>query len=135
MFRNYLKIAWRNTLHNKVYSMLNILGLAAGMAVALLIGLWVTNQYSYDRFLPGYQQLYQVEMNLTSQHNGTHTQTSIALPLTDVLKKEIPGIRYVAEADNIGRMNHGLLVGDKKLYMEGGALQGPNSSKYFNIPL
>ena len=66
MFRNYLKIAWRNTLHNKVYSTLNIVGLAAGMAVALLIGLWVVNQYSYDRFLPGYKQLYQVEMNLTS---------------------------------------------------------------------
>ena len=133
MFRNYLKIAWRNTLHNKVYSMLNIVGLAAGMAVALLIGLWVVNQYSYDRFLPGYKQLYQVEMNLTTQHDGTTTQTSIALPLTDVLKKEIPGIRYVAEADNIGRMNHGLLVGDKKLYLEGGAA-GAEFFKIFQYP-
>jgi putative ABC transport system permease protein len=133
MFRNYLKIAWRNTLHNKVYSMLNIVGLAAGMAVALLIGLWVINQYSYDRFLPGYKQLYQVEMNLTSQHNGTTTQTSIALPLTDVLKKEIPGIQYVAEADNIGRMNHGLLVGDKKLYLGGGAV-GADFFKIFQYP-
>jgi len=133
MFRNYLKIAWRNTLHNKVYSMLNIVGLAAGMAVALLIGLWVINQYSYDRFLPGYKQLYQVEMNLTSQHNGTSTQTSIALPLTDVLKKEIPGIQYVAEADNIGRMNHGLLLGNKKLYLEGGAA-GPEFFKIFQYP-
>jgi ABC-type antimicrobial peptide transport system permease subunit/AraC-like DNA-binding protein len=133
MFRNYLKIAWRNLAGNKVYSGLNITGLAAGMAVALLIGLWVTNQYSYDRFLPGYKQLYQVEMNLTSQHNGTSTQTSIALPLTDVLKKEIPGIKYVAEADEIGRMNHGLLVGDKKLYMEGGAA-GPEFFKIFQYP-
>jgi ABC-type antimicrobial peptide transport system permease subunit/AraC-like DNA-binding protein len=133
MFRNYLKIAWRNTLHNKVYSMLNIVGLATGMAVALLIGLWVINQYSYDRFLPNYKQLYQVEMNLTTQHNGTSTQTSIALPLTDVLKKEIPGIRYVAEADNIGRMNHGLLVGDKKLYLEGGAA-GSEFFKIFQYP-
>ncbi len=133
MFRNYLKIAWRNTLYNKVYSMLNIVGLATGMAVALLIGLWVINQYSYDRFLPGYKQLYQVEMNLTSQHNGTTTQTSIALPLADVLKKEIPGIRYVAEADNIGRMNHGLLVGDKKLYLEGGSA-GAEFFKIFQYP-
>jgi putative ABC transport system permease protein len=130
MFRNYLKMAWRNTLHNKVYSTLNIAGLAAGMAVALLIGLWVANQYSYDRFLPGYQQLYQVEMNLTSQHNGTSTQTSIALPLTDVLRKEIPGVKYVAEADNVGKMNHGLLVGDKKLYLGGGAV-GPDFFKIF----
>jgi len=133
MFRNYLKIAWRNTLHNKVYSMLNITGLATGMAVALLIGLWVVNQYSYDRFLPGYRQVYQVEMNLTSQHNGTTTQTSIALPLTDVLKKEIPGIQYVAETDYIGGMNHGLLVGDKKLYLGGGAA-GPEFFKIFQYP-
>jgi putative ABC transport system permease protein len=133
MFRSYLKIAWRSTLHNKVYSILNITGLAAGMAVALLIGLWVTNQYSYDRFLPNYQQLYQVEMNLTSEHDGTHTQTSIALPLTDVLRKEIPGIKYVAEADNVGRVNHGLLVGEKKLYMEGGAV-GAEFFKIFQYP-
>jgi len=133
MFRNYLKIAWRNTLRNKVYSTLNIAGLAAGMAVALLIGLWVVNQYSYDRFLPGYQQLYQVEMNLTSQHNGTSTQTSIALPLTDVLRKEIPGIKYVAETDNVGKMNHGLLAGDKKLYLGGGAV-GADFFKIFQYP-
>ncbi len=121
MFKNYLKMAWRNMLYNKGYSALNITGLAAGMAVALLIGLWVADQYAYDRFLPGYEQAFQVEMNFTSQHNGTMTQTSIALPLTDVLKKQIPGIRYVAETDNIGRTSHGLMVGDKKLYLEGGA--------------
>ncbi|WP_377025515.1 ABC transporter permease [Mucilaginibacter angelicae] len=133
MFRNYLKIAWRNTLQNKVYSTLNIVGLAAGMAVALLIGLWVFDQYSYDRFLPNYTQLYQVEMNLTSQHNGTSTQTSIALPLADVLRKEIPGIKYVAESDNIGRMNHNLLIGDKKLYLGGGAAS-PEFFKIFQYP-
>ena len=64
---------------------------------------------------------------------GTSTQTSIALPLTDVLRKEIPGIKYVAEADNIGRMNHGLLVGDKKLYLGGGAA-GPDFFKIFQYP-
>ena len=120
-------------LHSKGYSALNIVGLAAGMAVALLIGLWVTDQYSYDRFLPNYKQSYQVEMNLTSQHNGTSTQTSIALPLTDVLSKEIPGIKYVAESDAIGLMNHGLLVGDKKLYMGGGAA-GTDFFKIFQYP-
>lgn len=133
MFKNYLKIAWRNMLHNKGYSALNIIGLAAGMAVALLIGLWVVDQYSYDRFFPNYQQSYQVEMNLTSQHDGEHTQTSIALPLTDVLRKEIPGIKYVAESDALGLANHGLLVGDKKLYLGGGAA-GADFFKIFQYP-
>jgi putative ABC transport system permease protein len=41
MIKNYFKIAWCNIIKNKVYSSLNIVGLATGMAVALLIGLWV----------------------------------------------------------------------------------------------
>jgi putative ABC transport system permease protein len=129
MFKNYLKIAWRNLTGNKVYSGLNIVGLAAGMAVALLIGLWVANEFSYDKFLPDHRQIYQVELSLTSQHDGEHTQPSLALPLTDILRKEIPGIKYVSEADYLGWMNHGLLVGDKKLYLGGGAAQ----SDFFKI--
>ncbi|HXL54991.1 MAG TPA: hypothetical protein VN958_01960, partial [Chitinophagaceae bacterium] len=60
MLKNYFKTAWRSLLKNKAYSALNIFGLATGMAVALLIGLWVYYQYSYDKFLPDYKQLYQV---------------------------------------------------------------------------
>ena len=55
MFRNYFKTAWRSIVRGKVYSLLNLLGLATGMAVALLIGLWVHYQLSYDRFVPGYE--------------------------------------------------------------------------------
>ncbi|HJP63496.1 MAG TPA: helix-turn-helix domain-containing protein, partial [Mucilaginibacter sp.] len=74
MFKNYFKVAWRNVLHNKIYSALNIFGLAIGMAAALLIGLWAFNQYSYDRFLPNYQQAYAIKVNYTNTHDGTHTQ-------------------------------------------------------------
>ena len=81
MLRNYITIAWRNILNNKVYSAINILGLAAGMAVALMIGLWVVNEYSYDRFLSNYEQLYQVEQHFSTQHDGEHTQTAVSLPL------------------------------------------------------
>lgn len=50
MIRNYLKIAWRNLLHHKGFSILNVTGLALGMVVSLLIGLWVLDELSYDRF-------------------------------------------------------------------------------------
>ncbi|MDF2433398.1 MAG: putative transport system permease protein [Mucilaginibacter sp.] len=133
MIRNYLKIAWRNIVNNKVYSFINIMGLAAGMAVALIIALWVVNEYSYDKFLPNYKQLYQVELNFTSQHDGEHTQSALALPLTDVLRKEIPGIKRVAEADFLGWMNHDLLVGNKKLYLGGGAAH-PDFLRMFQYP-
>src|ERR1035438_7467838 len=99
MFQNYFKTAWRHISTNKVYSALNIFGLATGMAVALLIVLWVYFQFSYDCFLPGFANQYQVKMNITVDGN-THTQDAVALPLADVLRKDIPGVQYVAE---IGR--------------------------------
>jgi predicted permease len=116
MIRNYLKIAWRNLLNNKVYSLLNILGLAAGMAVALLIGLWVNYQYSYDKFLPDNDRLYQVMRNFNS-NGDTLTFGSTSLRLADALRNNIPDFEHVAEADNGG--NHGLMVGNKKLYVQG----------------
>jgi putative ABC transport system permease protein len=132
MIRNYIKIAWRNLKNNKVYSALNIVGLAAGMAVALLIGLWVFNEYSYDRFLPDSNQLYQVKVNFTSKHAGKRTQNALSLPISDVLRKEYPEIKYVAESDWNG--THGLLVGDKKLYLDGSTV-GADFLKMFQFPL
>ncbi|MDB5088947.1 MAG: hypothetical protein JWR09_2941, partial [Mucilaginibacter sp.] len=131
MFSNYLKTAWRSIITNKVYSALNILGLAAGMAVALLIALWVYSEYSYDKFLPNYSQLYQVERNFTN--NGEiGTVNSSSLALADKLRSDIPEIEAVAETDYFN--SHGLMVGDKKLYMNG-AQAGSDFLKIFQFPL
>src|SRR5450432_800770 len=116
MFKNYFKTAWRNLVHNKVYSALNILGLATGMAVALLIGLWVYYQFSYDRFLPGYRKTYQVRYK-TYSNGEIFTQNSVCFPLANALKKDIPGIQYVVQTDWMGQ--HWLVAGDKKLYIDG----------------
>jgi len=50
MFRNYLKTAWRNLLRNKFYSIINIAGLTVGLAVGILILLWVQDELSFDNF-------------------------------------------------------------------------------------
>ena len=133
MFRNYLKIAWRNMLHSKVYSALNIVGLAAGMAVALLIGLWVSEQYSYDRFLPNYTNLYQVRFNFTDPHDGEHTQPAVCLPLAEVLRSTVPGIKRVAETGWVGFSMRNLKVGDKKLLIHSGDVS-PEFIKIFQYP-
>jgi putative ABC transport system permease protein len=130
MFTNYLKIAWRNLVTNKVYSGLNIVGLGAGMAVALLIGMWVMYEYSFDRFLPGYETLYQVKRNF-SNNGKIGTVTSSSLALADRLRSDIPEIDQVAEADYFNA--HGLMVADKKLYMNGGQV-GSDFLKMFNYP-
>jgi len=116
MFQNYFRTAWRNLLRNRSYSAVNILGLAIGMAVALLIGLWVQYQYSYDRWLPGYKQVAQVRMRFV--RNGETVQvTGTPLPLAGALRKEVPGIQRAAHTDWMG--THGLVVGEHKIYLIG----------------
>lgn len=60
MFKSYLKIAWRNLVKNKVHSLLNIAGLSTGMAVAILIGMWVWDELSFNTYNQNYGQIAQV---------------------------------------------------------------------------
>ncbi|MFT3935027.1 MAG: ABC transporter permease [Chitinophagaceae bacterium] len=131
MLKNYFKIAWRNILRSKGYSALNVFGLATGMAVALVIGLWVYNEYSYDKFLPEYDQLYRVQRNFNS-NGDTLTFRSTSLRLAEALRTQIPEIEYVAESGGTG--SHGLMVGDKKFFMQG-AIYGNDFLKMFKFPL
>jgi putative ABC transport system permease protein len=131
MIKNYFKIAWRNIVRNKAYSAINIAGLATGMAVALIIGLWVYYQVSYDRFLPGYQHVYTVRLKFNN--NGEiGVGPATPLPLAAALKRDIPGVKYVAQADWMGP--HSLVVGDKKLYTEG-AMASQDFLEVFQYPL
>lgn len=127
MFKNYFKTAWRSITKTIGYSILNIAGLSIGMTVALLIGLWVYYQYSFDRFLPEYASVYRVQRNFNS-NGDTLTFATTSLKLADALRTQIPEIEYVAESDWTGR--HGLIAGDKKLYVKG-AITGTDIFKIF----
>jgi ABC-type antimicrobial peptide transport system permease subunit len=131
MFRNYFKTAWRSLLKNKAYSALNILGLATGMGVALIIGLWVYYQYSYDKFLPGYKQVYQVRRNFYG-NGDTLTYGGTSLKLATALRNQVPEIQYVAETDGFGM--HGLMAAGKKFYIQGGQV-GEDFLKMFQYEL
>ena len=131
MFRNYFLTAWRNLQRNKAYSALNILGLSIGMAVALLIGLWVEYQYSYDRFLPNAGQIYQAHLRYVNNGEGGE-MAATPIQLTAALRNEIPGVRYAAHTDWMG--NHDLLVGDKKLFLPGAQAE-EDFFKIFRYPV
>lgn len=89
MLKNYIKIAWRNLLKNKVYSSINILGLALGMAVAMLIGLWIWDEVSFDTYHQNYKTVSQVKV--TQVFNGhTGTQDAVASPLAAELRTKYP---------------------------------------------
>ncbi|HMH24692.1 MAG TPA: ABC transporter permease [Puia sp.] len=60
MFKNYFKTAWRNLLKNKTSSSINISGLAVGMAVAMLIGLWIWDELSFNKYHQNYDRIVQV---------------------------------------------------------------------------
>ncbi len=131
MFRNYFKTAWRNIIRNKVFSALNILGLAIGMGVALLIGLWVNDQYAYDRWLPDYRQAFQVRFN-TEDNGIIRTQKNICRPLEDALKKDIRGVAYTAPT--YGPFPNTLTAGDKKIQLRN-LVAGDGFLQIFRFPM
>ncbi|HWH62685.1 MAG TPA: ABC transporter permease [Ginsengibacter sp.] len=131
MFKNYFKTAWRSLQKNKAYSTLNILGLATGMGIALIIGLWVYYQYSYDKFLPDYKQVYQVRRNFYG-NGDTMNYGGTSLKLATILRTQVPEIQSVAETDGFGM--HGLMVADKKFYLNGGQV-GNDFLKMFRYDL
>ena len=78
MYKSYLKIGWRNLLKNKSYSIINIGGLAVGMAVAMLIGMWVYDELSFDKYHQNYDRIGRIIR--TGTMNGvTHTTTLFTL--------------------------------------------------------
>ena len=89
MIRNYLKIAFRNLVKNKVYSFINIMGLAVGMGVAMLIGLWINDELSFDKSFNNYNKLGQAYLYQT--FNGIKgSQTAVPHPLAKELREKYP---------------------------------------------
>ena len=80
MIRNYFKIAWRNIIRNKIYSAINVGGLAVGMAVATLIGLWVHNEFTYNTYHSNYQLISQV-MQQQTVDGRINTVSNVPAPL------------------------------------------------------
>src|SRR5579863_253514 len=87
MFKNYFKTALRNLATSKLHSIINITGLSVGMAVAMLIGLWIYDEVSFDRQPVHYDRIAQVVQNVTN--NGeVETWKSVPYLLGEVLRKD-----------------------------------------------
>ena len=85
MIKNYLKIAWRNLVRNRVSSLINIGGLAVGMAVAVLIGLWIWDELSFDKYHKNYDNIARVMQNQTA--NGeVNSLKAISMPVAYELR-------------------------------------------------
>jgi putative ABC transport system permease protein len=85
MIRNYFKIAFRNLAKNKSYSSINIGGLAVGMAVAMLTGLWLLDELTFNTYHKNYETIAQVKSRTIGEH-GVGINTSLQYPLGNELK-------------------------------------------------
>lgn len=129
MLKNYFKIALRNIRRNPAHSVLNISGMAIGMACAFLILLWVQNELSYDSFHKNADRLYRVLENNYSQGGEVIREALTPNPLAQALKEEFPEVvrstRYEGRAFPIKK-------GDESI-IESGAFVDPDFLEMFNI--
>ncbi len=93
MFKIHLKTAWNSLRKNKFYSIINISGLAVGIATGIMLLLWVQNQLSFDKFNKDYKNIYQFSSHLNSAGEG-QVWKGVPGPLA-VLAKSIPGVQSV----------------------------------------
>lgn len=121
MLRNFLKSAWRNLLRNKLPSFINIVGLSSGMAISILIGIWIYGELSYDRYHQNYDRIAQV-MQSQILNGEVMTAARLPIPLGEELR--------VTYGDNFNKVvlssrsdNHILSFGESSLIVPGRYMQ------------
>ncbi|MCU0386010.1 MAG: ABC transporter permease [Flavihumibacter sp.] len=117
MIRNYFKIAWRNLMKSKGYSAINIGGLAVGMAVAMMIGLWVYDELTFNKYHANYDRIAQVMQH--ASFNG-RIGTQVANPAImgpEIRTKYGNDFKYVVQTSWSG--NQLLSLADKHIKSEG----------------
>lgn len=132
MIKNYLKITLRNLWKNKVFSAVNIAGLSAGLAVFLLIMLWVKNEMSYNGFHPDKERIAMLMSNRSFGNKEVQTFPAVPSLLADALKKDVPGIQYAA-ASSWGDQR--MFAYGEKRFNENGLFVGADFLKIFSFPL
>ncbi len=102
MLKNYFKIAWRNLIRNKIYSAINILGLAIGISACILIFLFVRDELTYEEHFDKADRVFRItnEINLQGQ---TDKFALTPFPLADALKKDYPVIEAITRVMPTGK--------------------------------
>ena len=115
MLKNFFKVAFRNLWRSKSFSAINIIGLSIGMASALLIGLWIQNEISFDRF---YKNTDRIGLLYTRDTNNGQTDVwpRVSRLMAPELKKDYP---EVEDAVNLRRVYFLMTVGEKRFNPEG----------------
>lgn len=133
MIRNYLKIAWRNLLKNKLQTLINVTGLSIGMASCILILMFVFDELGYDKFWKNGDRIYR--MSLERIYPGRSTKYAIIPPsYAQSVKKELPEVEETVRIFNNG--GETLIRHNNQVYQERNVLfADSNFFKIFKLPL
>ncbi|UFH56963.1 ABC transporter permease [Spirosoma sp. KNUC1025] len=104
MLRNYFRTAWRNLVKNRFYSLINMTGLTAGLAVGILILLWVQDELSFDRFHTQATNIYRLE-NWAGTGSSRQIWQATVAPIADMGRKELPEIKDAVRLTYNGMFN------------------------------
>jgi putative ABC transport system permease protein len=117
MIINQFRVAWRNLVKSKGYGMINIGGLAVGMAVAMLIGLWIWDEMNYNKYHDNYNTVVRVMQNQTYNGSVSSQYSQPAVLAKQIRDKFGADFKYVLQSSWSNQ--HTLSVGDKRLLKEG----------------
>ena len=135
MIRNYIKTAWRNLIRSKGFSIINIMGLALGLACSLIIMLWVNDEKSVDAFHANKKYLYQVY-----ERNYFDGKVDASYPtqglLAEELKRTVPQIQYASGFEYVSAPGSGsTFEAGTKIAKMNGMFAGEDFLKMFSYPL
>ena len=128
MLKNYLKIAWRNIVGNPLFSAINIIGLAIGLACCIMITLFVRYEVSFDKHWDNADRTYRV----TRDFFGNDLRlAAVAPPVAPLLQQDFPEIEDITRILPFGSVT--LSRGDLRILEENMVIADPNVFEFFNL--
>jgi len=131
MFRNYLTVAFRNLIRHRLYSFINIAGLTVGLTCAIFIILFVRDQLSYDKWIPGAENLYRIENTLNLPGKPAQLNARTPFAASQAMLDNIPEVQA---RTRIARRSTTILVGNRQ-FSQNVDIVDPNFLQVIRLPL
>jgi putative ABC transport system permease protein len=131
MLRNYLTVAFRNLVRHKLYSFINIAGLTVGLTCAIFIILFVRDQLSYDRWIPGTENLYRVETAVNIPGKPHKPSARTPFPAAQAMLDQIPEVQA---RTRLARRSTTILIGNRQ-FPDSVDIVDPNFLQVIRLPL
>jgi putative ABC transport system permease protein len=131
MFRNYLVIALRNIVRHRLYTLINIAGLAVGLACAVFIILFIRDEISYDKWIPDSRNLYRVEATFTLAAQTPMPLSASPYPVAVAMRGQIPEVTGMT---HLTGQRLTVMIGNR-LFLDQFHVVDPNFFRLIRLPL